>query len=313
MQNVLVVEDDPAVASQIARLLENEGFRPLLAGTGRTAMSFVADGHPELVLLDLMLPDCDGFQLCKLLRENPITSHVPIIMLTAKTHTADKVEGLTIGADDYVAKPFHGDELIARIRTHLRRYAQERAVNPLTQLPGNLDIDRRIEEMIAREDTFAVVYVDLDNFKSYNDYYGFTRGDEVLLFVAEVLHHVASMNGRASRDLVGHVGGDDFIIVTDPDMMEHYCKSIIRGFDEGIGAYYDEEDLRRGHITSTDRRGTVHTFPVMTVSVAVVTNERRPISSRLEVGEIAAQLKHVAKAVPRSSYHVDQRQTPLKT
>lgn len=312
MNSILVVDDDPTVASQLASVLDAEGFKPVFAGSGRTALAYVAKERPELILLDLMLPDCDGFELCKIFRENPATAHVPIIMLTARAHVVDKVEGLTVGADDYVAKPFDPEELVARIRTHLRRYAQERAVNPLTQLPGNLDIDRFIENLIASRGKFAVLYVDLDSFKAYNDHYGFSRGDQVLLFVASVLAGVIEQHDRGGTDFLGHIGGDDFIMVTEPDKAKAYCRMIVDRFDAGIADLYDEEDRVRGYISSIDRRGVQRAYPLLTVSIAVVSNDQRVIASRIEVGEIAAQLKSVGKTVPHSSYHMDKRRTPLK-
>lgn len=310
MENILVVDDDPSIASQLARVLDREGFKPILAGSGRAALACANDDRPELILLDLMLPDCDGMELCKMFRENPATSHVPIIMITAKTQSVDKVEGLMVGADDYVAKPFDENELVARIKTHLRRYAVERAVNPLTQLPGNLDIDRCIDNLIAGDRRFSVLYVDLDDFKAYNDHYGFTKGDEVILLLASTLRAVVKDEGRSGTDLVGHIGGDDFVVITEPVVAKRYCERIIAGFDSSIGGFYDKKDYVRGYITSKDRRGTTRSFPMLSVSIAVVSNEHRQLANRLEVGEIAAQLKRVAKGVSHSSYHLDKRKAP---
>lgn len=178
--------------------------------------------------------------------------------------------------------------------------------NPLTRLPGNLAIEKALLTRLQEGVPFAFCLVDLDNFKAFGDRYGYHRGSEVLKTVATLLTDGLKTLGSNS-DFLGHIGGDDFVIITDPIRMEKLCEKIIHDFDHTIPAYYDEEDRQRGYIISRDRKDVEQQFPFMTVSIAVVTNQRRAITSPVQVAEIAAQLKQYAKTFPRSVYVVDQR------
>lgn len=308
MARILVVEDDPKSASRLARLLETEGYAPTLAGSGRTALAYAARAVPDLILLDENLPDCGGAELCRVFREQPSTTHVPIIMVTPGPTTDAEASGN--GADDCVTQPFDDAELLARIRTHLVDRAEEPDISPRTQLPGATSVDRFLESLIRGGRTFAVLWLDVDDFGTYNDHYGFRRGDEVLSFVASLLSSASNGNGGGQSDLVGHIGGDDFVVVTEPERVARYCQKIIRDFDTGIGEHYDEEDRQRRCIVTTDGDGRTRTHPIITISISVVSNEYRRIASKAEVAEIAAQLQRLGKRMPRSSYHIDKRRSP---
>ncbi|MBI3595788.1 MAG: diguanylate cyclase [Nitrospirae bacterium] len=180
--------------------------------------------------------------------------------------------------------------------------------NPLTRLPGNLAIEKALLTRLQEAVPFAFCLVDLDNFKAFGDRYGYIRGSEVLKRVAAILTDSVKTLG-SGPDFLGHIGGDDFVIITDPLRMEKLCEKVIHDFDETIPAFYDEEDRRRGYIISRDRKDVEQQFPFMTVSIAVVTNQKRVITSPMQVAEIAAQLKQYAKTFPRSVYVVDQRRT----
>jgi GGDEF domain-containing protein/CHASE3 domain sensor protein len=180
--------------------------------------------------------------------------------------------------------------------------------NPLTRLPGNLAIEKALLTRLQGGVPFAFCLVDLDNFKAFGDRYGYIRGSEVLKKVAAILNECVKTLG-SGPDFLGHIGGDDYVIITDPLRMEKLCEKVIHDFDETIPAFYDEEDRRRGYIISRDRKDIEQQFPFMTVSIAVVTNQKRAITSPMQVAEIAAQLKQYAKTFPRSVYVVDQRRT----
>jgi GGDEF domain-containing protein len=177
--------------------------------------------------------------------------------------------------------------------------------NPLTRLPGNLAIEKALLERLQRRRPFAFCHVDLDNFKAFGDYYGYARGSEVLKMVGQAL---IRLSGGEMRDMfVGHIGGDDFVLICQPERVSGLCQQMIKEFDASIPAFYDPEDRDRGYIISRDRNEVVQQFPIMTVSIAVVTNERRDITSPLQVAEIAAQLKKYAKSFPKSIFVIDQR------
>jgi diguanylate cyclase (GGDEF)-like protein len=303
---ILVVDDDPDILQYVKMNLEREGFEAETASNGLDALRLAADHPPSLVLLDVMMPGMDGLATLRHLRNDAPTASVPVVMLTARALAQDRVKGLDLGADDYITKPFAVEELVARVRTVIRRAQQMRDVSPLTGLPGNFRIAGELERRIAERSPIAVIYGDLDNFKAFNDHYGFMRGDTVIKYTAQVLTEAAA----ASQDptaFVGHVGGDDFIVVTDPGVLDAYCETVIQRFDDGILDFYDTADAVQGYIEVTDRRGERHAFPIVSFSMGVVTNENRMIASEWEASAIASEMKEFAKRQPGSTYAVDRR------
>lgn len=305
-ERILVVDDDPDILQFIRVNLELEGFGVELATTGADAIESVSQQPPDLVLLDVMMPGMDGFGVLRRLRAHPAAANTSIILLTARTLPEDRIRGLELGADDYITKPFDVDELIARVKAVLRRSQTMRDVSPLTGLPGNFRISQELERRIRQGSPLAIVQADLDNFKAYNDHYGFMRGDQVIKFTAHALLEAAAGCG-ASDAFVGHIGGDDFLAVVHPDAVETFCKLGITTFDNGILDFYDTEDALRGYIEVPDRRGEQHAFPIVSISMGVVTNLHRPITSQWEASAIAVEMKEFAKQVAGSSYRIDRR------
>lgn len=177
--------------------------------------------------------------------------------------------------------------------------------NPLTRLPGNLAIEKALLTRLQRQRRFAFCHVDLDNFKAFGDHYGYARGSEVLKMVGQIL---TRLGDEDRRDIfIGHIGGDDFVLISPPERVSGLCQQIIKEFDAAIPGFYDEDDRQRGYIISRDRNEVVQQFSIMTMSIAVVTNERRDITSPMQVAEVAAQLKKYAKSFPKSVFVIDQR------
>jgi diguanylate cyclase (GGDEF)-like protein len=197
-------------------------------------------------------------------------------------------------------------ELVARVKAVLRRTKSARDTSPLTGLPGNFRIGTEIEARIADGGPFALIHCDLDNFKAFNDHYGFMRGDQVITFCADCLRQAVEDVGDPNA-FVGHIGGDDFVAVTDAALSEQFCKAVIDRFDDGILDYYDTADALRGYIEVTDRRGERYAFPVVSISMGVVTNLTRPITSQWEASAIAVEMKEFAKKQHGSSYKIDRR------
>lgn len=305
-QKILVADDDPSVAEFIEMTLKLEGFEPLKARNGEQALKTALEDAPELILLDVMMPGKDGFEILRQLRANPITEAIPVIILTAKNLSSDKVVGLTAGADDYILKPFDPMELVARVKSTLKRSRGMREASPLTGLPGNLAIVRELENRVLSGELFALMHVDLDNFKAFNDHYGFMRGDQAIKLVARILRKI-SLEYELDRFFVGHIGGDDFVVVCDAVGIEDIAKNIIESFDEGVPALYDPEDAQAGFVVVKDRRGEVQKFPLMTISIGIVTNVNRKFNSYLEASEIAGEMKQFAKQKPTSWYSIDRR------
>jgi len=302
---ILVVDDDADIRRFVEMNLWLEGYRVVTAADGAMALAMVATEVPDLVLLDVMMPGLDGIEVTRRLRADSRTSTMPIIMLTAKSMTADRVLGLTAGADDYIIKPFDTLELVARVRSTLRRNAEARAVSPLTSLPGNLRIEEEIASRVASGQPFAVAYLDLDNFKAFNDVHGFLRGDQVILLLATALRR--AVIGAASSTFVGHVGGDDFVLVCAPDEVEKLCELAVDYFDEHVMSLHDPDDVARGCLEVVDRQGVLRKFPLVSVSVGVATSERRHFEDYREVVVVATEMKGVAKGEVGSAIAVDRR------
>src|SRR5436305_1895994 len=215
-ETILVVDDDPDIARFVEVNLRSAGYDVAVAGDGEEALEKAAELRPDLVLLDVMMPRIDGFEVAQRLRKNPQTANTSIIMLTAKALSADKVTGLQSGADDYIIKPFDPIELLARVKGTLRRAKEMRNLSPLTGLPGNIRIQEEIERQVRDGRPFSVLYCDLDNFKAYNDQKGFVRGDRLIQSVARIIQD-AVVEHVGSDGFVGHVGGDAFVAVLAPE------------------------------------------------------------------------------------------------
>jgi len=302
----LVVDDDPDVARFVEVNLRSAGYDVTVASDGQEAIDRAVDLRPDLVLLDVMMPKLDGFEVAQRLRRDPRTSSTSIIMLTAKALSSDKVLGLSSGADDYIIKPFDPVELLARVKGSLRRAREMRALSPLTGLPGNIRVQEEIRNRVADGTPFALLYADLDHFKAYNDSYGFVRGDRAIHGLARLaVETVQEMVGP--EGFVGHVGGDDFVMLVDPDLAEPIAGRVCQRFDALVPTLYDPADLERGGVEVRDRQGNLRTFPLLTISIGVVSTVRRSFTHYAEVVTVATEMKQFAKREPRSSYAVDRR------
>ncbi len=302
---ILVADDEDAILSMLRDALQGADYDVVIARNGVEALQQVQLVTPDLVLLDVQMPEMSGYVVCRRIKSDVFLRHVPVLMLTSQSGTASKVTGLEHGADDYLTKPFEMDELLARIRTLLRRTRMGLEANPLTHLPGNVTIEKELLAKIAEKEPFAVLYIDLNSFKAYNDVYGFVKGDEAIRETA----HLVNAQAAKENGFVGHIGGDDFIVVTLPGRAESLCQNLIKEFDALAPRFYSDEDRQRGHITTKDRRGTVEQFPLLSMSIGVVTNQHRAINSLGEISKIGAEMKHFAKENKDkgSSYAVDRR------
>ncbi|MEE8331636.1 MAG: response regulator [Acidimicrobiia bacterium] len=305
---ILIIDDDRDILQFVRMNLELEGLIVTTAEGGQAGLDAAKSAPPDLVLLDIMMPEMDGLTVLRRLRTSPPTMNVPVILLTAKALAEDRLAGLELGADDYITKPFDLDELIARVKTVLRRAQAMRDLSPLTGLPGNFRISRELERRVGSGEPFALVHADLDNFKAFNDHYGFMRGDGVIKFSAHVLLEAAEENPD-NEVFVGHVGGDDFVCMVHPDYVEELCKDVCRKYDDGILDFYDTAEALQGFIEVTDRRGERHAFPIGSISMGVAANTARELASEWEASAIASEMKEFAKREPGSSYRIDRRTT----
>ena len=304
-KKILLIDDSPFFRGQLKLSLSKE-YEVIEAGTGAEGLDLVKREKPDLVLLDIVMPDYSGFEICRILRESESNNLMPIIMITSQDAQEDVLIGLELGADDYVKKPFNERELLSRIKNIFRRIDRNRNANPLTGLNGNHEIQREITSRITKGYSFAVIYVDLDNFKAYNDVYGFNNGDRIIILTADILRDQVDLWGNPD-DFVGHIGGDDFIIVSIPEKAARICEEVMAEFDEKVLNFYNEEDRQRGYITTKNRKGETDTFPVLSISLAIITNEKRELTSAVEIGDIAAEIKKKLKTMTGSNYFFDRR------
>jgi diguanylate cyclase (GGDEF)-like protein len=301
---VLVADDDPSTRTLIDMALQEAGYDCVLAADGRVALEQARATRPDLVVLDIGMPFMTGDEVHRELRRDPRTRYIPVVFVTAKGTTAEMAARLRNGADDYVAKPFDVEELVARIASALRRGAELRSLNPLSGLPGNLTIAHEIDTLLAHNVDAACLYVDIDHFKDFNDHHGFARGDRVIAHLAELLSQTV---GEVDDTFIGHVGGDDFVALAPGARAEELAKEIIARFDKSIPALYDAEDRARGWVEAPDRRGHTRRVPFVTVSIGIVPLISERFASATEVARAAAEMKEVAKRRSGSGYAIDRR------
>jgi diguanylate cyclase (GGDEF)-like protein len=230
-----------------------------------------------------------------------------VIFLTALSGNDDKLRGLEAYGDDYIAKPFSPAEVLIRVRNQLRTRKAQLQSNPLTGLPGNALIEAELNRRIAAGEKFAFLMVDLDRFKSYNDYYGYARGDRVIRHLTSILRAQVARHG-APNDFIGHIGGDDFVVVTKPDLARAIGEAIKVQFDAEVGSLYDDVDRRRGFVTViSSRQGGVTDFDIMSITIAIVTNVHHEITHSAQVSDMAKEVKKRGKAMKGSVVHEERR------
>ena len=303
---ILVADDEPNLREALKILFTRNGFEVLLAEDGQEALEIAQRELPDVIVLDVMMPRMDGYEACRRLRAHYRTRHIPILILTAKGGEDDKLVGLEGGANDYVTKPWAGKELVQRVKNHLEWSRNQRSVNPLTGLPGNLSIlaerDRRNEAGQA----FAQIFLDLDNFKAFNDRYGFPVGDTAIEAVAEVLVEVVESQGRPG-DFVGHIGGDDFVLLSEPDRAEDLAEALKEGLDARMPALYESEDRELGYVRVLNRRHQYENFPLMSVTIAVATHDPASGAHLAQLDDTLTELKTYGKTLPGSVVVTERR------
>lgn len=301
---ILIADDLPDLLEAVKVTLEREGYLVTAVPDGRAALDAIQSDPPDIAVLDFKMPHLDGFAVCRALRGDPLLENLPVIILSASGDRDSKVQGLDLGADDFITKPVNTAELLARIRMILKRSRQGLDANPLTKLPGNLSIESRIERALAEKRPLAVLYVDLNQFKAYNDAYGYDQGDRVIKALARVL---VDQVRNGSADFVGHIGGDDFIVLSTPAHMEDVASRICAAFDALVPSFYSEDDRKRGSIQALDRQGNKREFPLLSVSVGICHNKDRELKNFAHVAHLGAELKKAAKTKPGSAFVVDRR------
>lgn len=261
---------------------------------------------PDMIIIDEDTINYDIIELCGSIRSNEDNSITPIIVLSSDWDKDHRISVLKKSIEYYIVKPVDREYLYYTIKNIIRLLHTNRRVSPLTGLPGNVQIQTEMKRRLLKREKFAILYLDLDNFKAYNDIYGFSNGDEIIKFTSQViLNNIHNLN--STDNFVGHIGGDDFIAIVGDTDYEKLCQDIIFEFDTRVVEYYNDEDIQKGYIEVANRRGIIEQFPITSISIGVVEIDVGRFRSTLEIGEIGAQVKHQAKSIMGSTYVINRR------
>ncbi|MFP5352150.1 MAG: diguanylate cyclase [Actinomycetota bacterium] len=302
---ILVIDDDLS-SPRTLELLRSAGYRALAAAAVDEGLALATVHQPALILINLMASGVNGFELCKRLGRDVLLKHIPVMVMTPDEDDL-RLQEVMGCIDDFVPAPATPGHLHRRIALALRRVQSMGGANPLTRLPGNAQIQEQIIERISGREPFALLYIDLDNFKAFNDHYGFLRGDEAIKLLARCTRE-AVVNHSATDGFVGHIGGDDLAAVVPAEVAEEVAHQIVNAWDNLSPNLYEPEDASRGYIEVGDRRGYVQRYPLASVSIGVTSNANRPLLSHWHASELAAEMKAVAKSRSGSTVAIDRRQ-----
>ena len=300
---IVLVSDGPPLPEWLGAWARDAAPTVWSCGDAEAVMAFAMHTRPRAVVLDARCASVDALALCAQLKADSWTAIVPVVVLD---DAPDVPRAFAAGADEVLALQTAPGEASARLTALLRRSDRDTDVHPSTRLPGTREIESEMQRRIARQESFAVCYADLDHFKEFNDRYGFYQGNEVIRLVARLLHDV--VKGLCGTEgFVGHIGGDDFLYIVPVAAMPRVCDEVIRVFDELAPLQYSEADRRAGYFMGKDRRNQLYRVPLMTLSVGVVTNQRRRFTKPSDVSELATEMKSYAKTLPGSVWTVDRR------
>ncbi len=286
---ILIVEDDFDISNMLRIYFTAQGYDVDIAPRGADALEKTRQGLPHLIVLDIMLPDIDGYEVCRTLRTNIRTSHIPVIFLTQKDERGDKLQGLELGADDYITKPFDIEELKLRVQNAIMRAERENLRDPRSGLPSGRLIEEQLRRIIRR-DSWAFMDVRINHFEPFKEVYGFVAGDDVLRFTAMLLGEVVDELGTAD-DFIGHAGGDNFVIITQEDKAPVIRKQIKERFSEEVKTQYNFMDREQGYIMASDENGQLVQMPLMTLAVGIVSPSEFDFADIREITELAAEAR----------------------
>lgn len=286
---LLVVEDDVDIANMLRIYFTSQNYEVDLAYRGEVALEKTRQNLPNLIVLDIMLPDIDGFEVCRNLRTHTRTSHVPIIFLTQKDERSDKLQGLELGADDYITKPFDIEELKLRVQRAIQRAQQQSLTDPRSGLPAGRLIEDQLRRII-RQGGWTVVDIRLNEFETFKEAYGFLAGDNVLRFMAMLLNEVLDETG-SPNDFIGHPGDDNFVVITTDAAWQPILQRLKTRFDEEIQTHYNFLDRENGYITTLNHDDSSHQHPLMTLTAGAVSASQYEFADIREITELAAEAR----------------------
>ncbi len=286
---LLIVEDDFDISNMLRIYFTGQQYEVDIAPRGSNALEKTRTNLPHLIVLDIMLPDIDGFEVCRILRTNTRTSHVPIIFLTQKDERSDKLQGLELGADDYITKPFDIEELKLRVQRAIARAEQQSLTDPRSGLPSGRLIEDQLRRIIRKQD-WAFMDIRINQFEPFKDVYGFVAGDDVLRFTAMMMGEVVDELGT-SDDFIGHAGGDNFIIISTEEAAGPIRQRLKTRFAEEVLSHYSFIDREQGYIRAANAAGQMVETPLMNLAIGVVSPSQQQFSDIREITELAAEAR----------------------
>ena len=306
-QEIYIIDNENNLKETIEDLFKKEkSYKFQKVSTEK--IDIVLKNIPSLIIINEDNLDENIIEICKRIRLNEDNSITPIIVISSNREKKHRVEVLKECVEHYIKSPIDNEYLYYTIKNVIRLLDTNRRVSPLTGLPGNVQILAEMKKRLLNKEEFVMLYLDLDNFKAYNDVYGFLNGDEIIKFTARIAVDNIDKLSTSGNTFVGHIGGDDFVaIVSATDDYEKICQNIIAEFDKGIEKYFNEEDLEKGYLEVPNRKGIIEEFPLTSISIGVVVANRGRFHNVLEIGEVGAQVKHLAKTTLGSAYVIDRR------
>ncbi len=294
---ILVVEDDVDISNMLRIYFSGQGYDVQVAPRGGDALNFTRKQLPHLIVLDIMLPDMDGYTVCKELRTTTRTSHIPIIFLTQKDERSDKIAGLELGADDYITKPFDIEELKLRVQNAIQRSEMISLTDPNSGLPSGRLIEDQLRHLMRTPENNTWTYIDfkINQLEAFKEVYGFVAGNEVQRFTALLLGEVVDEMGTPN-DFIGHPGGDNFVLITHTEDPEALKNRTVSRFEDEVKQHYSFIDRERGHMIVQDADGSEHQVPLMTLSAGMVSARNRTFADIREITELAAEDRRTGSA-----------------
>lgn len=304
--SIYIIDNDDNLKETLNRLFKKEKNYKFKKVDSRK-IDIVLKNIPSLIIINEDTLDEDILEVCKRIRANEDNSITPTIVISSNIKKQHRVEVLRECVEHYIKVPIDEEYLYYTVCNIIRLLYVNRRVSPLTGLPGNVQIQAEMKKRLLNNEGFVMLYLDLDNFKAYNDVYGFLNGDEIIKFTAKTI--VNNVEGLTKGEgFVGHIGGDDFVaIVSIDEDYEKICQNIIAEFDNGVSKFFNDEDLEKGYLEVPNRRGIVEEFPLTSISIGVVVADQNRFANVLEIGEVGAQVKHLAKTTIGSAYSIDRR------
>ncbi len=307
VQEIYIIDCENELAMLLREKFENEKtFR--FKNINPCNLEIALKNIPDLIIVNEESIDVGIIELCKKIRANEDNSITPVLVISSSDDEEHKISIMKNNIEYIISRTASNRYLYYAIKNITRLLSVNRTVSPLTGLPGNVQIQTELKKRLLRKETFQVLYFDLDNFKAYNDVYGFLKGDEIIKLTARIItKNVHSLEDTDT--FVGHIGGDDFVAIVDENVdHDKICQNIIAEFDEEILKYFNDIDIQRGYIEVSNRKGIIEEFQLTSISIGVVVADKKRFSNILEIGEIGAQVKHLAKTTIGSSYAIDRRE-----